>query len=62
MPGRRGGNFDRVETVPNEFVQRVTEAALLIDDPATQLKTPKSISGIGPSTGTVVLAFYNPEH
>jgi hypothetical protein len=62
MPGRRGGNVDRVESVPNEFVQRVTEAALLIDDPVTQLKTLTSIPGIGPATGTVVLAFYDPEH
>ena len=62
MPGRRGGNVDRVKTVPNEFVQRVTEAALLIDDPVTQLKTLKSIPGIGPATWTVVLAFYDPEH
>jgi len=62
MPGRRGGNVDLVESVPNEFVQRVTEAALLIDDPVTQLKTLKSIPGIGPATGTAVLAFYDPEH
>jgi hypothetical protein len=62
MPGRRGGNVDRVESVPNEFVQRVTEAALLIDDPVTQLKTLKSIPGIGPATGTVILTFYDPEH
>jgi len=62
MPGRRGGNVERVGTVPDEFVQRVTEAALLIDDPATQLKTLKSIPGIGPATATVVLTFYDPEN
>jgi hypothetical protein len=62
MPGRRGGNVDRVDTVPDEFVQRVTEAALLTDDPTIQLKTLKSIPGIGPATGTVVLAFYDPEN
>jgi Fe-S-cluster formation regulator IscX/YfhJ len=62
MPGRRGRNVDRVRTVPDEFVQRVTEAALLVDDPKTQLKTLKSIPGIGPATGTVVLAFYDPEN
>ncbi|WP_121821070.1 hypothetical protein [Halostella salina] len=62
MPGRRGGNVERVSTVPDEFVQRVTEAALLIDDPTTQLKTLKSIPGIGPATATVVLTFYDPEN
>jgi hypothetical protein len=62
MPGRRGGNVERVNTVPDEFVQRVTEAALLIDDPTTQLKTLKSIPGIGPATATVVLTFYDPEN
>jgi len=62
MPGRRGGNMDRVGSVPDEFVQRVTEAALLIEDPVTQLKTLKSIPGIGPATGTVILAFYDPEN
>ena len=62
MPGRRGGNVDRVEKVPDEFVQRVTEAALLVDDPVIQLKTLKSVPGIGPATGTVVLTFYDPEN
>jgi hypothetical protein len=62
MPGRRGGNVERVNTVPDEFVQRVTEAALLIDDPTTQLKTLKSIPGIGPATATVILTFYDPEN
>ncbi|SDX66291.1 hypothetical protein [Halobellus clavatus] len=62
MPGRRGGNVERVNTVPDEYVQRVTEAALLIDDPKTQLKTLKSIPGIGPATATVILTFYDPEN
>lgn len=62
MPGRRGGNVDRVRTVPDEFVRRVSEAALLVDDPKIQLKTLKSIPGIGPATGTVILAFYDPEN
>jgi len=62
MPGRRGGNVERVGTVPDEFVRRVTEAALLIDDPTTQLKTLKSIPGIGPATATVILTFYDPEN
>jgi len=62
MPGRRGGNVDRVRTVPDEFVQRVTEAALLVDDLKIQLKTLQSIPGIGPATGTVILTFYDPEN
>jgi len=62
MPGRRGGNVERVNTVPDEFVQRITEAALLIDDPKTKLKTLKSIPGIGPATATVILTFYDPEN
>lgn len=62
MPGRRDGNVDRVRTVPDEFVRRVSEAALLVDDPTVQLKTLKSIPGIGPATGTVILTFYDPEN
>lgn len=62
MPGRRGGNIDRVRTVPDKFVRRVSEAALLVDDPKIQLKTLKSIPGIGPATGTVILTFYDPEN
>ncbi|WP_248897039.1 hypothetical protein [Haloplanus halobius] len=62
MPGRRGGNLDRVRTVPDQFVRRVSEAALQVDDPTVQLKTLKSVPGIGPATGTVVLTFYDPEH
>lgn len=62
MPGRRSGNVERVDAVPDEFVRHVTEAALLIDDPTTQLKTLKSVPGIGPATATVVLAFYDPEN
>lgn len=62
MPGRRDGNIEKVGTVPEEFVRLVTEAALLVDDPTTQLKTLQSIPGIGPATATVVLAFYDPEN
>lgn len=62
MPGRRGGNVERVRTVPDEFVRRVSEAALLVADPKIQLKTLQSIPGIGPATGTVILTFYDPEN
>lgn len=60
--GTERWNVDRVDTVLSVLIQRVTEAALLIDDPVTQLKILKSIPGIGLATGTVVLAFYDPQH
>lgn len=59
--GRRSGNIERVNRVPDEFVRRVSEAALLVDDPEVQLKTLSSIPGIGYATATVVLTFYDPE-
>ncbi|MFC6907136.1 hypothetical protein [Halalkalicoccus tibetensis] len=46
--------------VPAEFVQRISEAAFLVDDPKLQLNTLTSIPGIGPATATVVLAFHDP--
>lgn len=45
---------------PQAYIQKVSEAALLIDDPTVQVKTLKSIPGIGSATATVVLAFYDP--
>ena len=62
QPGRRNRNIEQVNSVPDEFVRRVSEAALLVDDPEIQLKTLKSIPGIGGATATVVLRFYDPEH
>jgi len=59
--GRRSGNIDRVDQVPDEFIRRVSEAALVVDDPEVQLKTLSSIPGIGYATATVVLTFYDPE-
>ena len=59
--GRRSGNIERVNLVPGEIVRRVSEAALLVDDPEVQLKTLSSIPGIGYATATVVLTFYDPE-
>ncbi|QSG14369.1 hypothetical protein [Halapricum desulfuricans] len=61
MPGRRERNIKQVQTVPDEFVRLVSEAAFLVDDPALQLKTLKSIPGIGGATATVILMFYDPE-
>ncbi|ADJ16660.1 hypothetical protein [Halalkalicoccus jeotgali] len=46
--------------VPAAFVQRISEAAFLVDDPKFQLKTLTSIPGIGPATATVVLTFHDP--
>lgn len=62
MPGRRDRNIEQVNTVPDEYVRRVSEAALLVDDPVVQLKTLQSIPGIGAATATVVLRFYDPEN
>lgn len=59
--GRRSGYVESVGRVPDEFVRRVSEAALLVDDAKLQLETLASIPGIGSATGTVVLAFYDPE-
>ena len=59
--GRRSSNIERVNRVPDEYVRRVSEAALIIDDPEVQLKTLSSIPGIGYATATVVLTFYDPE-
>jgi hypothetical protein len=46
--------------VPVAFVQRISQAAFLADDPKLQLNTLTSIPGIGPATATVVLAFHDP--
>lgn len=58
--GRRSGNIERVNRVSDEYIRRVSEAALLVDDPVLQLKTLSSIPGIGGATATVILTFYNP--
>lgn len=46
--------------VPAAFVQRIREAAFLVDDPKLQLRILTSIPGIGPATAIVVLAFHDP--
>jgi len=60
--GRRDLNIEKVNSVPDEFVRRVSEAAFLVDDPTLQLKTLQSIPGIGGATATVILRFYDPEN
>lgn len=59
--GRGDGYIDDMRRVPDEFVERVTEAALLVDDPQVQVDTIASIPGVGAATATVVLMFYDPE-
>lgn len=61
QPGRRDGNIDVIDDVPEPYIQKVTAAALEVDDPELQLKTLRSIPRIGAATATVVLAFYDPE-
>jgi len=60
QPGRRDRYIEMMRSTPKGFVRRVTEAALLPDDPKIQLQTLASIPGIGDATATVVLAFYDP--
>jgi len=60
QPGRRDRYIEMMRSTPEEFVQHITEAALLPEDPKIQLQTLSSIPGIGDATGTVVLAFYDP--
>ncbi len=62
MPGRREGNVDRVRTVSDEFIRRISEASFLVNDPTVQLKTLTAIPGIGAATASVILAFYDPEN
>lgn len=59
--GRGDGYIDDMRRVPNEFVEKVTESALLVDDPQVQVDTITSIPGVGAATATVVLMFYDPE-
>jgi len=60
QPGRRDRYIEMMRSTPEEFVQHITEAALLPEDPKIQLQTLSSIPGIGDATGSVVLAFYDP--
>lgn len=60
QPGRRDKNKESMNSVPGNFIRLVSEAALLLDDPKTQLKTLTAIPGIGNATATLILAFYDP--
>lgn len=59
--GWRSGNIEKVRRLPDEFVQKVTAAALLVDDPKVQVETLASIPGIGAATASAILTFYDPE-
>lgn len=59
--GRQRGNIARLNQVPDKYIRRVSEAALLVNDPKVQIETLSSIPGIGYATATVVLAFYDPK-
>lgn len=48
------------DLIATGLVQRISEAAFLVDDPKPRLETLTSIPGIGPATATVVLAFHDP--
>lgn len=60
QPGRRDRYIESMNTVPDKFVRRTTEAALLPGDSTVQLQTLSSIPGVGSATATVVLMFYDP--
>lgn len=62
MQGRRDKNIERLNGVSEEYIQKLSEAALLEDDPKIQLETLSAIPGIGPATATLVLAFHDPEN
>ncbi|WP_207890148.1 hypothetical protein [Natrarchaeobius chitinivorans] len=49
-----------MNAVPDQFIRQLSGAALLLDDPKTELDTLTCIPGIGNATATLVLAFYDP--
>lgn len=60
--GRRSGNIEKVRKLPEEFVEKVTETALLVEDPKVQASTLDSIPGVGAATASAILTFYDPEN
>jgi endonuclease III-like uncharacterized protein len=60
--GRRGGNAEKVRQLPEEFIEKVTAAALSVDDPKVQISTLNSIPGVGAATASAILTFYDPEN
>jgi hypothetical protein len=60
--GRRGGNIEKVRQFPEEFVKKVTEAALLAEAPKVQASTLDSLPGVGAATASAILMFYDPEN
>ncbi|KYH24090.1 hypothetical protein HAPAU_41690 [Halalkalicoccus paucihalophilus] len=57
--GRRDWYIEWLYEVPAVFVQRISQAAFLVDDTKLQLETLTSIPGIRPASATVVLAFHD---
>lgn len=60
--GRRSGYIEKVRRLPEKFVEKVTEAALLVDDPKVQVSTLNSIPGVGAATASAILTFYDTEN
>lgn len=58
--GRRSGNIEKVNQTAEGFVEKVTEAALLVEDPKVQANTLDSIPGVGAATASAILTFYDP--
>lgn len=60
----QGGRFERykkkLESVPPEYVELVTEAAFMLDERRQQMKTLNAIPGVGYATATVLMSFNNP--
>lgn len=60
--GRRSGNIEKVRRLPEEFIEKVTAATLLANDPKVQVSTLDSIPGVGAATASAILTFYDPEN
>lgn len=58
--GRPGRYIELMRSVPDQFIELVTEAAFLLDNPKLQTRTLTSIPGIGPATASVLLTFHDP--
>lgn len=60
----QGGRFERykskLESVPAEYVELVTEAAFMVDETRQQMKALYAIPGVGYATATVLMTFNNP--
>jgi len=52
QPGRRDKNIEKMNAVPDQFIRQLSGAALMLNDPKTQLDTLTCIPGIGNATGS----------